>query len=194
MDQTLNETNEQPKSEPRRTLAFARNTIKGNDERNSARSSISSGGENKKEKRITRMFDSISLNKSRRSTYTRPTLRYLPTYQLESENPFNPCIVKDLLKEIVDFYVETNKISKFDQNSIISLCLNLSTEILNRVKAKRYDRYRIISNVTICENRNQSCGQTAAFIWDAESDGMAFYVHENTKFFVVAVVYGIYYD
>lgn len=143
-------------------------------------------------RRVTRMFQS-NLSYRRPSSIVRPVLRYQPTYRLESSNPFNSLVVEEILEKIVEAEMETRGKIKFDEDSV-TLCRSLSEEILSQVKTKQYDRYRIIATVSAGEKHHQSFKQNAKFLWDAEKDAFANYVYERPDLFVIATVYGIYYD
>lgn len=146
--------------------------------------------------RITRMFrSSLFIGRQRRSTYVRPVVKYQPTYQLqEPNNPFNPPVVEDILKAVVESHMESLGKINFESKASLSICRTVSEEVLNRVKAKYFDRYRILVTATVGEKFNQSFRESAAFLWDSEKDAFANYVYERAEIFVIATVYGVYYD
>ena len=144
--------------------------------------------------RITRMFHSININKKRRSTYIRPVLKFLPTYRLESQNPFNPRIVEEILARVIEGHMESRPKVRFTTNGSLLVCRSLSEEILSQVKAKNFDRFRIIVTVTVGEKLHQSFCQSVNYFWDAENDALANYVYERPEIFIITTVYGIYYD
>lgn len=144
--------------------------------------------------RITRMFQSMSTHKPRHTVIIRPIRKFLPTYRLESQNPFNARVVEDLIKKIIESQMELRGKIKFETRSSLTLCRSLSEEVLNAVKAKNYDRFRIIVTVTVGEKLHQSFCQSASYLWDAENDAMANYVYDRPNIFVITTVYGVYYD
>lgn len=140
------------------------------------------------------MFDDIVINRPRLSSVVRPTLKYHPTYRLESKNPFDARAVEDLLKKIVETEMEIQESVKFDVVKSVELSRRLSDEILLQVKAKDFDRYRIIVTVTAGEKHHQNFRQSAMCLWDADKDALANYVYERPEIFIISTVYGIYYD
>lgn len=144
--------------------------------------------------RITRMFQSISVKGKRRSSHIRPVLKFQPSYRLDSKNQFDVRAVEDLLKRVVEDQMASNNHDRFDPNASLSLCRSLSEEVLNQVKNKSYDRYRIIVTVNVGEKTQQSFCQKAVFLWDSEKDAVANYVYERPGIFVTTTVFGIYYD
>lgn len=168
-------------------------------EKTSGKSSVAGGSDSTitslpRISRLSRMFQSISIRRSRRSTFVRPVLRYQPTYRLESKNPFKPRVVEDLLEALVESHMKARGTIKFKTNTVEALCRALSDEILTQVKAKNYDRYRIIATVSAGEKFHQHFRQCAGFLWNSDTDAMANYVYERPDIFIISTVYGIYYD
>lgn len=144
--------------------------------------------------RVTRMFQSINVNRPRKSIIVRPVLRFNPSYRLESSNPFNPRAVEDLLKKIIESQMESHEKIMLNHKNAVEMCRSLSEEVLHQVKAKNYDRYRILVNVTAGEKFHQSFRQNVMVLWDNEKDALANYVHESPDMFIITSVYGVYYD
>ena len=148
----------------------------------------------KKNIRVSRMFNSIINKKARQSIVIRPVLKFQPTYRMESANPFQPEMCERILKNIITKQIEARKITKFDTKSTISVCRSLSEEILNQIKIKDFDRYKIIVVISIGEKYHQTFRQSTKFLWDAENDAIANYVYDRPDIYVIGTVYGIYYD
>ncbi|KAG5674629.1 hypothetical protein PVAND_004583 [Polypedilum vanderplanki] len=145
--------------------------------------------------RLTQMFGGFKNKKRRSSIITRPIERYLPTYQLESKNPFNPLVVKDLLKRMVneemDRFVRISFANEFTtRKQMRELC----GDIHNHIRAKDYDRYRIIVQSTLLEKKYQDYYQNIAVCWDTEKDNTIHYIYERSNFVLIVAVFGIYYD
>lgn len=144
--------------------------------------------------RISRMFSSFIRKKSLQSIVIRPELKYQPTYQMESANPFQPRICERILENTITKEFESRKITKFDTKSSVEVCRSLSEEILKQIKLKDYDRYKIIVVISIGEKYHQTFRQSTKFLWDAENDAFANYVYDRPDIYVIGTVYGIYYD
>lgn len=145
-------------------------------------------------RRITRMFQSIRRSRPNQSVIFRPILQYQPTYRLKSQNPFDARVVEDLLEKLIESQMEPLGKIQFTEDFVKPLCKNISEEVLTAVKAKNFDRYRILVNVTVGEKFHQSFHQSTSYLWDAETDAFAKYVYERPGIFVITTVYGIYYD
>lgn len=147
---------------------------------------------------ISEIFNSISIRGNRKSTVARPALQFQPTYRFESKNPFNSYEVELLIKKIVELkmeeWEEINKKISFSTGGMNKLAEELSSEILTQVKMKNYDRFRIIVFVDVAEKYHQSFKCGLRYIWDSKKDSFAKYVYERQNLFIIATVFGIYYD
>lgn len=144
--------------------------------------------------RLSQMFDYISINKKRRSTFVRPPLRFKPTYQLTSKKPFDLLVVQDLMKKIVDDRMQTEMKMDWESETCVSFIRSLSDEILQEVKAMNFDRYKIVVTVTLGQKLHQSFHQSVGFLWDSETDALAKYVYDRANLFVIVTVMAVYYD
>lgn len=68
----------------------------------------------------------------------RPSIRFQNTYRLDSRNPFNKDQVYGIMKEIMDS--NFSKFDRFDDRVSVGLCRNVTDEIIQKVKDKRFDR------------------------------------------------------
>lgn len=120
-----------------------------------------------------------------------PSLRYKPSYRLKSNYPFNPEFVHSMLR----FHLERNfEGYTYNPKTADKKCQRVTINLLTRVKQLHYDRYRLACVVLIGEKYFQGCKFVTGFLWDKSQDMWAHHVHETTDYYVVAIVYGIYYD
>lgn len=145
--------------------------------------------------RLSQMFINFKNLRKRSSVVLRPIERYLPTYQLDSKHPFNTYTVEALMEELVIDEMDNHKHLPFDDaDSMNDIARSLSEEILNHIRAKDYDRYKIIVQVTIVEKKHQEYHQNAAMCWDHGTDSLARYVYDRANVIVIASAFGVYYD
>lgn len=145
--------------------------------------------------RMTQMFRNIGLRRSRPSVYIRPPERYLPTYQLDSFRPLNTLYVKDIAEKLVIAEMEKHRTLPFNNDKAMNaIARSLSEEILNHIRAKDYNRYKIFVALTIAEKRHQAFHHNVAVLWDIEKDSMANCVYDRGDRFVLVNVYSLYYD
>ncbi|KAK9728532.1 Tctex-1 family [Popillia japonica] len=119
------------------------------------------------------------------------TAKYMNTYKLDSEKPFNVDKVEKILKEVL---MEALDNLTYDADKVPKQAKWASSMIRAKVKEQEYDRYKLICNVTIGEKRSQDMFATYRFLWDAERDKHASYVYENMYVYAIAVCFGIYYE
>lgn len=68
----------------------------------------------------------------------RPPVRFQNSFRLESKNPFNRDHVELILKEVM--FERFSKFDRFDSKLSVAMCRTVTDEIIELVKAKKYDR------------------------------------------------------
>lgn len=146
--------------------------------------------EPKYEARLTTLFHDVGM-KRRSTVIVRPVERFLNTYQLESNNPFDARAVEDIANQVVHENIAS---SSLHPSSFENLARSLSEEILFQIKMRDFDRYRILVTVTIGEKFYQNYVESLCVIWDIEKDSMATFVYDRSNIFITVNVFGIYYE
>lgn len=149
--------------------------------------------------------DSLAARKSRKSSGARrrfitygsvaiekqPSLRFEPTFRLDSYSPFNPEFVQLMLR----FDLERNfEGYTYSPKGADKKCQRTAINLLTRVKKMNYDRYRLACVVVIGEKYYQDCKFVSGFLWDKTKDLWAYHIHETPNFYAIAIVYGVYFD
>ncbi|XP_043599323.1 uncharacterized protein LOC122575037 isoform X2 [Bombus pyrosoma] len=90
--------------------------------------------------------------------------KYQNTYRLNAYNPFKIDPVDKIVKTIM-----ISKLEDISYNAVecLKLCELVATEIREKIKTLKFDRYKIVVNVTIIEKANQSIQSSIGFLWDA---------------------------
>ncbi|VVD00763.1 unnamed protein product [Leptidea sinapis] len=105
--------------------------------------------------------------------FKRPPLQFFPTYQLDSLYHFRPPAVEKIVNDALD---ENFTFHKYN------------------VQALAFNRYRIISVVTIGQKRAQSYNNAISFLWDHERDRYVNVQREVNSAFIQITVFGVYLD
>lgn len=142
------------------------------------------------EPRLTTLFYDIGL-KRRSTVILRPVERFLPTYQLESNNPFNARVVEDIANMVVNDKVHT---ASLHPSLFENLARTISEDILFQIKQRNFNRYRILVTVSVGEKYFQSYMESLCVIWDIEKDSMASFIYDRSKIFIIVNVFGIYFE
>ncbi|EDX06108.1 GD10204 [Drosophila simulans] len=121
-----------------------------------------------------------------------PTMRFMPTYRLESKNPLNKERVENIIKAVMNRHY--NDEYMFHPKHSLHMAAQVSEEIKNRIKLDNYDRYRYIVLVTVGEFLMQGLYSMVNFLWDAEKDGFVTYSVERPSYFAVCTTFYLYYD
>ncbi|CAG9820363.1 unnamed protein product [Phaedon cochleariae] len=119
------------------------------------------------------------------------TLKYSNTYKLESDNPFNPEKVDNILKMVL---MEAMENLIYDSDKCSKQAKWAASTIISKVLEFHFERYKIISLVTIGEKNSQDVTSICSFLWDAEKDRFATFSMENTHVFGIACCFGLYYE
>ncbi|XP_053687139.1 dynein light chain Tctex-type 5-like [Sabethes cyaneus] len=126
------------------------------------------------------------------SSDTPPLLKYQPTYQLESKNPFNREACEDILRESLD-----KSLQGVEYNSYFapSLCQQICEDVKTKVKELNFDRYKIVVTVTMGERYMQGIKMMSECLWDPQRDNCASCIYDSSpSLFAVATIYAIYFD
>lgn len=142
------------------------------------------------EPRLTTLFYDIGL-KRRSTVILRPVERFLPTFQLESNNPFNARVVEDIANMVVNDKVQT---ASLHPSLFENLARTISEDILFQIKQRNFNRYRILVTVSVGEKFFQSYMESLCVIWDIEKDSMASFIYDRSKIFIIVNVFGIYFE
>ncbi|KAK9892135.1 hypothetical protein WA026_018333 [Henosepilachna vigintioctopunctata] len=117
-------------------------------------------------------------------------VRYMNTYKLDSDKPFNQEKVQKILEEILLEALE----GPYDEAKCPIKAKQASLAIRARVKEFEFDRYKLVCIVTIGEKHNQDVMVACRFLWDAERDRFALFSHETSHVFGIALCFGLYYE
>ncbi|XP_026329945.1 tctex1 domain-containing protein 1-like [Hyposmocoma kahamanoa] len=123
--------------------------------------------------------------------FKRPILAYFPTYQLNPCAKFNTFYVTKMAQLLLEENFTGHKYNSVDTPN---LALRTAYELMKRVKTMNFNRYRIISIVTIGQKRSQSYNNAITLLWDDERDDYVDVHKELSTCFIQATIFGIYLD
>lgn len=88
-----------------------------------------------------------------------------------------------------------NRLSDFVYNPKAGekLSMRLTEEIKAHIKARKFNRYKIIVLVTLGGKENQSIKILSRCLW-GEFDNYATYKFDSPEFYCIATVYAMYFD
>ncbi|KAK4884111.1 hypothetical protein RN001_000382 [Aquatica leii] len=117
--------------------------------------------------------------------------KFMNTYRLESNKPFQVERVEKILKEVLTEALDN---LAYDVEKCPNQAKWASGVIRDRIKAEEYDRYKLVIMVTIGEKRYQDMCCVVRFLWDIERDKYALCVQDNLSVFAAALCFGVYYE
>merc|ERR1719495_2423877 len=106
------------------------------------------------------------------------------------ETKFKPYQVKEL---IVTTLNDTLGGKLYDPNKVSNWCKFIADSIKNQVKTLGYDRYKIVVEVVIGEQRGEGVRMGSRCLWDSDTDNYASDVYMNDSLFCCTAVFGLYY-
>ncbi|XP_069681567.1 uncharacterized protein [Periplaneta americana] len=116
---------------------------------------------------------------------------HMNTYRLTSQRPFNTELVGKILAQTLNSNLDGVEYDEIESpNTAHQMC----DIIYNSVREFKFDRYKLIAIVRICQKLSQTVRMITGFLWDAEQDNYSLATFENNSLNAVAIVYGVYKD
>ncbi|XP_053731709.1 dynein light chain Tctex-type protein 2B [Synchiropus splendidus] len=106
------------------------------------------------------------------------------------QNKFKPAIVKECIRDTIR---EQLSGLRYDSEAVPELSRTLADQIKDKVKNAGFDRYKLVVQVVIGEQRGQGVKMSSRCLWDADTDNYAEDVFMNDSLFCVAAVFGSYF-
>lgn len=112
-----------------------------------------------------------------------------PTYRMEPKYKFSPTKVCEVTEAILE-----DKLQEVEYNpqTCASLTRVLSEEIKAKVKALKFERYKIVVIVHIGDKKSQGVRMCSRCAWDAKLDNYANCSYQSTTLYCNVTVYGLY--
>lgn len=111
------------------------------------------------------------------------------SYKLEPDRRFPVAEVQKIAEQALK---EELKNQKYEREKCSELCRSLSRLIQDKVKAIGLQRYKLVTLVSIGENKSQSARVASRCLWNENFDNYASAIFYTEAMFAQATVYGIY--
>ncbi|XP_068599874.1 dynein light chain Tctex-type protein 2B [Brachionichthys hirsutus] len=106
------------------------------------------------------------------------------------QQKFKPAVVKECIRETVR---ERLTGMQYDPEEVPTLSRTLAESIKDKVKNAGFDRYKLVVQVLLGEQRGQGVKMSSRCFWDADTDNYAEDVFMNDSLFCAVAVFGSYY-
>ncbi|NP_001279703.1 tctex1 domain-containing protein 2 [Callorhinchus milii] len=106
------------------------------------------------------------------------------------QNKFKAPRVKDSIRHVLK---EELSGKVYDPEEVPGLTKRIAETIKDEVKEMDFDRYKVVVQVVLGEQRGEGVKMVARCFWDADTDNFAQEVYMNESLFCVAAAFGIYY-
>uniref|UniRef100_A0A8V0YIT7 Dynein light chain Tctex-type 2B n=1 Tax=Gallus gallus TaxID=9031 RepID=A0A8V0YIT7_CHICK len=104
--------------------------------------------------------------------------------------PFKASAVKECIRAVLK---EKLADVQYDPEAIPQLTKSLSEIIKDRLKEEGFERYKMVVQVVIGEQRGEGVNMAARCFWDADTDSYAHDVFMNDSLFCVVAAFGCFY-
>lgn len=126
------------------------------------------------------------------STYKRLPLRYENTYRLEPSMTFNIAKVNEVTLAVLEDRLQHEQ---YEAYKCKELSQDLAAIIMERVKALRMKRYKVVAVVSIGSFKgNPGVNFGSRCLWNHTTDAFTSVKYTNGSLYAVAMVYGLYYE
>jgi tctex1 domain-containing protein 2 len=125
--------------------------------------------------------------------HIKSTVNYENTYRLapDSDKELKFLRVRDCIQKLLHKNLNNEK---YDAKQCPRLCKKLSDTITQEIKLLPNSRHKIVTIVFIGENKGQDLRVASRCLWDSRYDNCISVEYKNQSMFVVANVYGLYYE
>ncbi|XP_012681175.2 dynein light chain Tctex-type 5-A [Clupea harengus] len=106
-------------------------------------------------------------------------------------NTFSTSRTQQILQATLDSYLDG---ARYNSNTCSQLSLILADLVRGKIKDTCPPRYKLVCQVVIGQNSNQSLAVASRGLLDSSRDDFAAATFQNNSLFTVAVVYGSYYE
>mmetsp|Transcript_4040 Transcript_4040/g.8133 ORF Transcript_4040/g.8133 Transcript_4040/m.8133 type:complete len:126 (+) Transcript_4040:60-437(+) len=107
----------------------------------------------------------------------------------EYKSKFRPGPAKEIIKDVLQTKLEKEQ---YNPDKTPILIKQVADDIKDRLKEMHWDRYKIMVQVSIGEQRGQGVRMGSRCFWDADTDSFASDTFSNESLFCVATAYGVY--
>ncbi|KAF6041356.1 hypothetical protein EB796_000310 [Bugula neritina] len=135
---------------------------------------------------------SASTQRSHPHEYGQPGkqgVQYENTYKLEPDATFPSAPIRKIINEILQDNLENKE---YSAELATQKCKELADMIKQRVKSEGYRRHKLVSLVTIVENKNAALSMGSRCVWNDKFDNYADGTFKNNSLYAVGCLYGLY--
>ncbi|XP_066504327.1 dynein light chain Tctex-type protein 2B [Hoplias malabaricus] len=106
------------------------------------------------------------------------------------QHRFRPAVVCGCIREVLREHLSGES---YDLERSPELIQTLSSSISHRVRELGLERYKLVVQVVMGEQKGEGVQMASRCFWDADTDGFAKDIYINDTLFCVAAVFGVYY-
>ena len=115
------------------------------------------------------------------------------TYRMspDEDRRFVAMKVEYVIKDVLESRLKN---ARYDPDKCSGLTKELCATIKEKTKQLQFDRYKLIAQVILGQDTDQSVQMASRCLWNSATDNFAAATFRNSSIYAVAVVYGVYLD
>eukprot|EP00040_Diaphanoeca_grandis_P011226 m.57490 g.57490 ORF g.57490 m.57490 type:complete len:124 (+) comp22392_c0_seq1:150-521(+) len=117
---------------------------------------------------------------------TKNTYKIRPEYHAK----FKQVMVQETIQNVLKFHLENKQ---YDSEKALEWSQTISDDVKDKIKEMNLDRYKVIVQCVIGEQRGGGAKVACKCLWDSDTDNYAQHVFTNESLFCVTAAYGVYY-
>eukprot|EP00658_Telonema_sp_P-2_P078729 TRINITY_DN7444_c0_g1_i1.p1 TRINITY_DN7444_c0_g1~~TRINITY_DN7444_c0_g1_i1.p1 ORF type:complete len:127 (-),score=23.85 TRINITY_DN7444_c0_g1_i1:254-634(-) len=102
---------------------------------------------------------------------------------------FKPALVKPIIKQTLEQRLSNQE---YRPDDIQNLSKEIADNIRDKVRGLDFERYKILVNCVVGEQRGEGVRVGSNMFWDSDTDSYAEETFTNKHLFAVVAVYGLY--
>jgi len=106
------------------------------------------------------------------------------------EHKFKKALVKDVINKVVQ---KRLKDEGYSSENVGQWSQDISNQVKARVKELGFERYKIVVQCLIGEQRGQGANMACRCFWDSDTDNYIQEVYSNSSLFCITAVFGVFY-
>ena len=141
----------------------------------------------------TRAWQRLAKKKKRPTAVTKLAVKLENTFKLGPDDGkhFLPGKAETIIQDVFESRLSD---VQYNTDTVKLLATDLAAVLKAKVKALETPRYKIVCNVIIIENKEQSMRVVSRCIWNPETDSYATYTYRSPSLIAIGYVHAVYYE
>ncbi|KAL4233810.1 hypothetical protein ACF0H5_008488 [Mactra antiquata] len=142
---------------------------------------------------MRRMTLSIRAKSDISADMIKPTVKKENTYKMKPDpgTGFSTGKVRTAISDLLEKMLEDQV---YDHDITSQLTCMISEKVKDKMKELSFPRHKISVNVIVGQNADQGVEVASRCVWDESTDNSVCVTYKNKDLFVIALIFGVYYE